>query len=555
MLLALAAIAAVAAGVVLLRSANDSGASDEGLVAIAVSVDGGSPALSVFAGDLQEHPLELPVGSYYIEAVNGDGTVFSLGVVQVADGDEIALAPFSGPNADGDHAAAVRSIASFMADLELARLSVLESFSGGFQTALGDEAGQPTIADLDVFGALIAEVALQEQTVMDAVALLNGELTVAQPVSFVHVGAAPRAGLLDDLSNTYLPDLWNRLRNLASGERARALDTLANTDPRDRERLFSDLPPTLKGNARNFAEWQSAIERGEHDKDAIAINNYLYVDVTGAAQASGNIPVARQAEQGRELLEAGVDLELQAYGKVPHISKMIEVTNKAREWEAYVRKFYADPDAELNQLAADQLTGAISDQIASDLRELAPNLSESVVADLAAQLARNVIAAGPQLLGAGPTANPSPAPGSGWIDDFVDDVAEQLLADGEQGIAVAVITDDLRVCLYDAVESGLERSDALLHCAETLALDPPAPSTLEPTPAPTTAPVECWSQTEARIVPCDSCDSAVGHDACTPASPSGDDLGWLEDRAVPDATDAPYADADCFEYDGQLICY
>ena len=505
---ALVGVAAVAAAIVLATGAASRDAPDDALIALAVRVDGGSPALSVFAGDLQEHPIELPAGSYYMEAVNADDAAFSLGILEVEDGQKIAFAPFSdtgnGKATDREHAAAVRTIASLLADVELARLSVLESFSGGFQTPLGEASGQPTVADLEVLDGLIAEIAAQEEAVMDAVAVLDGKLTAAHPVSFVHAGAAPPAGLLDHLLDTYFPDLFNRMRKLAEDERIRSIEIADKIAPHEREGIFGGMPANVRGKARNYEEWRQALERGDLDGAAAAIRGYLYGADTEAAWEAGHTPAATAAQQGRQLLEAGVDLALQAYGKVPHVSKMIEVTNKAREWEAYVRKVYDNPGAELEQLARDQFLATVRDQVEADLRELAPNLSDSVLSSLAAQLARNVVAAGPQFVSAQPVASPAPDPG--WIDEFIDALSEELIARGEQGIAVAVVTDDLRECLISAVGSGLSQDDSLAHCAEALAVEetpPPTPSS-EPTPLPTPTPTECWSQTEARLIPCDS---------------------------------------------------
>jgi outer membrane biosynthesis protein TonB len=78
----------------------------------------------------------------------------------------------------------------------------------------------------------------------------------------------------------------------------------------------------------------------------------------------------------------------------------------------------------------------------------------------------------------------------------VEAIAQRLLEEGHRGIDVAVVTDDLRLCLLDALAAGLSQDEALSACAYIVehmpeptptapppATEPPPPATEPPPPA------------------------------------------------------------------------
>jgi hypothetical protein len=462
--------------------------SGDGLVALAFRLDEGSPAVSGFAGDLEENLIELPAGQYYVVAVTPDDAVLSLGLVEIADGEMLGLAPYDDGSAgnltDPQRAAAIRTIATFLADVELAKLSVFESLSGGFQAPLADPSVQPGAEDLEALVARFGEIAGQEAAVTEAIAAMEAEAELAHPVSYVQAGETPVGRLFGTLLDKLLPDFINRVRKVGERERVRSLEIADGIDPAERQGVFDGMPPNLRGGATNFDEWRQSLERGELDDATGAIHGYLYVAATDATQRTGNTPGQSIAEEGGPLLQDGVDYAVESYGKVPHVGKMIDVTNKARKWEEYADKFYKDPGAGVEAAVKDQYIKALKDKIKKDLREMAPNLSEAVLDSLVGQLAARIIANGPQLVAAIATGTPSAD--LAWIDEFVDTLADTLVANGESGIAVAVITDDLRECLLEAVGAGMTRDEALEYCAERIM--PEATPTPEPEPEPTPTP-------------------------------------------------------------------
>ena len=92
-ILALAGLAALLVGC-------GSGDEEASVMAVAFRLDEGSPVLVAYAGDPEQEPFEPPAGRYYIEAVDQDDVVLSLGEVEVEDGGAVEL-PLSLKEAGG----------------------------------------------------------------------------------------------------------------------------------------------------------------------------------------------------------------------------------------------------------------------------------------------------------------------------------------------------------------------------------------------------------------------------------------------------------------------
>jgi hypothetical protein len=171
------------------------GCGDEEFTAIglAIRTDGGSPALTVLAGDLEHNDTYLPPGSYFIEFVNADDDVFRLGETNVEDGDIVGMSPFSGGPNDPELGSAVRTLASFLVDAEIGTLDVMESMSGGFTTTLFDPAAEPTGEDLDALIQSLRDLGAQEDTLMAALYEINDAAVEArEPVALVDARAPSR---------------------------------------------------------------------------------------------------------------------------------------------------------------------------------------------------------------------------------------------------------------------------------------------------------------------------------------------------------------------------
>jgi len=86
------------------------------------------------------------------------------------------------------------------------------------------------------------------------------------------------------------------------------------------------------------------------------------------------------------------------------------------------------------------------------------------------------------------TPPPTATPDMGWIDGYVQGIAEQWLAKGYSGIDVAVYADDLRQCLTEEVIGGASRDEAMAACPPSLFEPAEATPVPQPTQAPTPQP-------------------------------------------------------------------
>jgi hypothetical protein len=231
----------------------------------------------------------------------------------------------------------------------------------------------------------------------------------------------------------------------------------------DKEDAFGQMPENLRGGATDFDQWLRQVKDGKHDEQLGAIHGHLHASATEATQKSGHTLGTTIVEEGAPLVRSGTDLMVKAYGKVPGVNKALDLTKKVKEWDAYLQKVYADPLGTLEASARKNAESALADRIKKDLTKLAPDLGKSTIDALSKQLAKSVVAAIPKLAGS-PTSGPVVGSDEAWIEEIVQTVADKLLADGEQGIAVAVVTDDLRQCLTDTLATAMSRQDALSIC-------------------------------------------------------------------------------------------
>ena len=444
-------------------------------LAFAVSLDADAPGVNVFYGDLQKNPLRLPGGRYYVALTGQDDAMMAF-VTDIEEGQPISLAPISGDGAaDPEQADALRTLATFATELELARLQLMESLSAQFTAPLLTPASEADSHDLTAFFAANADLLGQEDALRSALATLDeGALQVRQPVRYVSAGSARTPQLLSDLMDSYLPEFFNRIRKLPERERQRVLEIVDHMNATQRGEFFNSLPANLKGETSNFDEWLDEVSSGQRDDQLGAIHGTLYTVETGATQAAGHTPNKTMAEEGVPLMEAGAKFELEAYGKVPGVSKALEVTDKIKKWDSYLQKLYEGPAGAAANESGNDYQRILREQIKRDLADAAPGLSEGVLNSLSAQLAAQIIKVMPVPPGGGsastggkPNSKPSPTPTPpGWIQEVVQQVAQRLLSSGVSGIAAAIATDDLRLCLSGDVAAGFTQKQALIDCAD-----------------------------------------------------------------------------------------
>jgi len=170
------------------------GQEETGILAVAFRLDEGSPAMSAYIGDPTRDPFELPAGPYYIEAVDQDDVVISLGSVNIEDDDVVDFpADFeaAGGVADEERAEPLITLAGFLIDVELAEYTFLEIVTGGFSESPFDPALELQTADFDGLLAMYDEIAAQEDAVMAALSEVEGRAEVSLGILYVRSPWAP----------------------------------------------------------------------------------------------------------------------------------------------------------------------------------------------------------------------------------------------------------------------------------------------------------------------------------------------------------------------------
>ncbi len=458
------------AGIWLLLASGCSGDEPFTSVVIAVRTDGGSPALSAYAGDLEANPVELTPGQYWVQTVNKDDAVFAFDDIEVEPEDLMTVSRFEDTTpdqsmTDPDLAAAMRTTANFLIDLEMARLDFMGSASGEFTTTLFDPDAEPGGEDLEAMFQNFEEIAAQEEDFVSALLVIQDSAAeTRRPAAYLDARAPAADALLNEIIERFAPKFFNQIATVSERERTRVQDIAKQMNTADKEEAFGQMPENLRGGAANFDQWLRQVKDGQLDNQLGAIHGYLHANATEATQRSGHTLGRTIAEEGAPLIESAVDLEVKAYGKVPGLGKAIDLTKKAKEWDAYLQKVYADPLGTLEASARKSAEAALTDKIKKDLAKLAPGLSKSTLDSLAKQLAKSVVAAVPGFK-TSPTAVPvAGASDEEWIEGIVQTVADRLLADGESGIDTAVVTDDLRQCLKGELSTASTRLEALTLC-------------------------------------------------------------------------------------------
>lgn len=540
LVLALAALAALLGGC-------GGGGDEVGILAVVFRLDGESPILSAYVGDPAEDPFELPAGRYYIEALDQDDVVLSLGVVEIEAGEAVEFpASFdsAGGVADAERAQSLKRVAAFLIDVELSELTFLEAVTGGFTELPFDTAVEPDAASVQELFGLYAEIVAQEDALQTALSQIEGRAEVSMGNLYVRSPWAPAAGwpeLLKKKLNDYLfgdKGLLSWMKHATTeGQRERILKIAEQIPEQERGQVFNNTPTSLTGNAYDFNSWIDEIKRGDLDHELSAIYGQLYSADPEAAARAKQRPIDVHAEEGAEGVNHGAKKLVETYKKVPIVGKLIDTTEKALEWEEYAKKLAKDLGGTLEESGRAHIQKQLEEKIKSHLKERAvdlPSLTDTGIDKLAEYLAKKTVDKLPKLprsvtptaavartaTPAAPTATPwaaptatprptatpaatataeataTPAPDTGWIEGYVQGIANEWLNKGYGGIDVAVAADDLRQCLTDRVVNlGLSRDQAIAECPSWL-FEPS--STPEPTETPTAEPAETATPEETE---------------------------------------------------------
>jgi hypothetical protein len=183
-----ALLAALCALAVLLPACGGGDDQEAATLAVAFRLDEGSPVMVAYIGDPAEDPFALSPGRYYIEALDKDDVVVSLGAVDIAEGDVVEFPPSfgeAGGVADPDQAEPLITLATFLVDVELVKLTFWEIVTGGFTETPFDPAVE---LDSDAFEGLYemyGEIAEQGDAVLEALDRIDARAEVSLRVSYV----------------------------------------------------------------------------------------------------------------------------------------------------------------------------------------------------------------------------------------------------------------------------------------------------------------------------------------------------------------------------------
>ena len=538
LVLALAGLAA------LFGSCGGGGGEETGILAVAFRLDGEFPLVTAYFGDPSEDPLQLPAGRYYIEALDQDDLAISLGAVDIEEGDVVDFPPSfdaAGGSSSPERVESLKTVASFLIDVELSELVFLEAVTGGFTELPFDPAVEPDAASVQELFEIYADIAAQEDVLRAALSQIDDRAEVSLGASYVRSPWAPAPGLTDLLKkklNDWLFEddgllSWMK-RATGEGQRQSILQIAEQIPEQDREGIFNGTPTRLTGNAHDFDSWVEEIKRGNLDHELSAIYGELYSADPEAAARAKQRPIDVHAREGAEGVKHGAKKLLETYKKVPIVGKLIDTTEKALQWEEYAKKLAKDLGGTLDESARAHIRKQIEEKIKSDLKERAvnlPSLTNTGIDKLAEYFAKKAVGALPKPPSSltptvaaptatqavptpkvtpkvtpevtpsaspapSPSASPSPTaevtPDTGWIEGYVQGIASGWLDKGYGGIDVAVATDDLRQCLTASVLAGASQDQAKTDCPPwlyepSLPEETPSPSP-EPSPSPSAPP-------------------------------------------------------------------
>jgi hypothetical protein len=182
----------------LLGSCGGGGEEEVATLAVAFRLDEGSPVMVAYIGDPAEDPWQLPAGRYYIEALDQDDVLLSLGAVDVEDGDVVEFPPSfeaAGGVADPEEAEPLITLASLLIDLELAKYKFLEMVTGGFSETPFDPSVEFDEADFQDLAAMYEEIAAQGDSVLAALDKIEGRAEVSLRIPYVRSLWAPAEDL------------------------------------------------------------------------------------------------------------------------------------------------------------------------------------------------------------------------------------------------------------------------------------------------------------------------------------------------------------------------
>jgi len=390
------------------------------LLAIAVRLDGSQPSLVGYLDNPAQTPFTPPAGRYFVDVVDDQGMVLSLGAINVNAGKPVPL-PASvagaGGKADAKQASLLNTLGKFLVEAELTKLDAYAALSAGFTQPLFSKAVQPTQDDLNQLVAHNAEISSQEQAVLAAADTLQAQA----PAAFRHPSAASRLAALAARPAPGLKDallgFFGYARDTGKRARQRIIDIGSTLSPGDKADAFDALRAGFKSDAQDFDDLLAQLATGKLDNNAAQIESDLRNAPAfgAAAQQAGDTVGQVVHKEGGELVTKGVELQVEviktALGNLsPNLTKGYDLAEKGAKWAQFAQDLYNNPLNAGEQLARDKLQEKIAAKITSDLEACCPEIPSSAVEAIANAVSAQIVDAIPPLTANATGEAPAPKP-------------------------------------------------------------------------------------------------------------------------------------------------
>ena len=376
------------------------GEEETAVLAVAFRLDEGSPVMVAYIGDPVEDPFELPAGRYYIEALDQDDVLLSLGAVDVEDGEAVDFPPSfeaAGGVADPQRAEPLITIASFLVDVQLTKYEFLEIVTSGFTESPFGSAVEPDDASVQQLFEMYGDIAAQEDAVLAALSQIESRVGVSAGVPYV---CSPWAFAPDDLDRTEIQVAFLVALLFKAQQMGEAADSPAEA-------------------CEEGACWVIPLEA---DRFEGYVNGQTWIRKTPETLAMFN------------------------------------------KWQEYAGKLVQDRSLTPEKTSAGQARKELAEKVRSDFQKWAPAVPPELIDEVVDFFVNEVAKAVPELASAPAAGPSQAKADTSWIEGFVQKVADKLLEEGHSGLDVAAWADDLRHCLTQYVEQGLSQEDAAAVC-------------------------------------------------------------------------------------------
>lgn len=415
------------------------------VVALAIDLDGRSPAVYLFVGHSSDDPWGLPAGNFYIEAAGEHDLVYTIGRAAIpqpgGDAELGKMMATAGGTADPQRNQELLLVANAIAGIKGGEWRYLEQSSSGFSTQFFDPQMVWTPAAIRAVREQYDPLLDKEEETMQAIMALEQRARETPQVKTCPGVCMPDNGILDTFLSFFV--------SMSVVDQHAVEDILAGSaamTPEEKAEAFQYFPPSLTGGAQTFDQMLQNLQNGNLDKYAPTRIRNLLMDEPSFVEALTDIrktnrPLLQIAhDEGAVLIEKGAEMEVEIVKQVlqaafPGIEAGFDYADKVNALAEFIRTTYTDPAQGVTELAAGQAASQIAGQIKNGLldmgygedlaAEMADYLSEEIVGQIAEQDPELEALMTEEALAAAPD-NPDEQPTTGNQESGPDSAADCL---------------------------------------------------------------------------------------------------------------------------------